>query len=100
MALENDEAGRNFITKFGPLSVFINAVSKIHDFGNSWNYDQDTGQDIQRNPWIGAVIEIYSGSTMLPAAAIAGAAEVILKSVEMYEGGSAVAQSTDIPQKG
>jgi hypothetical protein len=59
----------------------VHLTSKVHDFGNSWNYDWATGLRIEGGQWANASaaaaarfeisVNAYSFATMLPAAAYA-----------------------------
>ena len=51
------------------IKNFIVDVSKIHDFGNSWNYS-DTGMYMSRGRAFDSAFQVYSFTTM-PVAGVA-----------------------------
>ena len=50
------------------IRQFYNAVSKVHDWGNSWSYAEN-GMWISRGVAYDTVFNAWSISTMLPSAA-------------------------------
>ena len=49
------------------LRQFFNRVSKVHDYGNSWAYDT-MGNWISHGRIADTLFNVYSASTMIPAA--------------------------------
>ncbi|WP_051082114.1 RHS repeat domain-containing protein [Thiobacillus thioparus] len=58
-----------------PIRQFFNGVSKVHDWGNSWAYS-DNGMWVSHGVARDTLFNIWSMSTMLPAAAFAEAAQI------------------------
>jgi len=76
-ALGTDMAGPHAYNNIPPLRVFINKVSKVHDFMNSWRYAKDSGLFKGFNSTTtNDLFEIYSFGGMLPAAVFTGFAHL------------------------
>ena len=72
MAFEGSAA--HYYDENGYIGRFINYVSKVHDFQNSWNYSATTGFYMSRGAAFDTIFQAYSFAGMLPAAAFTGAA--------------------------
>src|SRR5678815_5460707 len=69
-------SGGHFYSENSAIGRFVNAVSKLHDFMNSWNYNSDTGSSyfpgyyISRGAVFDTLFQGYSFAGMLPAAGV------------------------------
>jgi hypothetical protein len=58
----------------GVVAQFINAVSKVHDFYEGWDYDVPAGARISRGATFNGLYDLYGMAGMVPAGAYTTAA--------------------------
>ena len=76
-SMEQQGSGLNWFEKLGrdgPLNQFIQAVSKVHDWTNSWGYDRGAGLYVTRGAFYDSAFSTYSWAAMPPAAVYTAAA--------------------------
>ncbi|EIP98837.1 RHS repeat-associated core domain protein [Opitutaceae bacterium TAV1] len=70
ISMEQQGSGLNWFEKLGvdgPINQFIQAVSKVHDWMNSWGYDRNAGFYISRDAFYDSLFSTYSWAAMPPA---------------------------------
>ncbi|OOG39663.1 RHS repeat domain-containing protein, partial [Polaromonas sp. A23] len=72
--MAGEGSGQHLYSENSYLGRFVNAVSKLHDFQNSWSYSPDTGWYMSRGATFDTLFQAYSFAGMLPAAVGTGVA--------------------------
>jgi hypothetical protein len=67
--MASEGSGQHLYNENSYLGRFINQVSKVHDFQNSWSYNMGTGWYVSRGVVFDTLFQAYSFAGMLPAAA-------------------------------
>jgi RHS repeat-associated protein len=81
--MEGEGLGTHWYDPGGPLdnrflARYINQVSKLHDWFNSWNYNADTGFYMSRGSAFDTFFQLYSFGGMPVAGLITGAAQTAI----------------------
>jgi hypothetical protein len=70
-SMKGQGSGKNWFERLGrdgPINRFIQSVSKVHDWMNSWGYDRAAGLYVSRGNTYDSLFSTYSWAAMPPAA--------------------------------
>lgn len=70
--MADEGSAAHWYSENGNMGRFVNFVSKVHDFQNSWSYSAQTGFYVSRGVVFDTLFQAYSFAGMLPAAALTG----------------------------
>jgi hypothetical protein len=74
--MAGEGSGAHIYSENGHIGRFVNFVSKLHDFQNSWSYNPNTGWYMSGGATFDTLFQAYSFGGMLPAGVVTGVALV------------------------